>query len=284
MSLIPLTEEDIPLGKPLPWNIVDSDGKVLFPHSKVVDNKPLLQQLLKLGLFRNAQQNSDNAAPQAPERQVSRLEQIQLAPGDLVQLQTMSTTNAERYQVRMIGFHAPVSLLVTAPTTQGKLVFVKEGQQFLVRGFVGKDAVAYKTRVLKSNLSPFPYLHLAYPDTVQSMRIRSSARVQVDLVTAISREGAGQASAKMTDMSVGGARLLSPRPVANKDETVKVSFRINPAGLDVYMTLNARVRAVSADESLDGQIATGIEFVDISEQDRLYLTNMVYQNLLKDTL
>ncbi|MEL0166610.1 MAG: flagellar brake protein [Pseudomonadaceae bacterium] len=284
MSLIPLTEEEIPLGKPLPWNIVDSDGKVLFPHSKSIDNKPLLQQLLKLGLFRNAQQNSDNAAPQAPERQASRLEQIQLAPGDLVQLQTMSTTNAERYQVRMIGFHAPVSLLVTAPTTQGKLVFVKEGQQFLVRGFVGKDAVAYKTRVLKSNLSPFPYLHLAYPDTVQSMRIRSSARVQVDLVTAVIREGAGQASAKMTDMSVGGARLMSPRPVANKDETVKVSFRINPAGLDVYMTLNARVRAVSTDESLDGQIATGIEFVDISEQDRLYLTNMVYQNLLKDTL
>ena len=40
----------------------------------------------------------------------------------------------------------------------------------------------------------------------------------------------------------------------------------------------------STDESLDGLIATGIEFTDISEQDRLYLTNMVYQNLLKDTL
>lgn len=285
MSLIPLTEEEIPLGKPLPWNIVDSDGKVLFPHSKVVDNKPLLLQLLKLGLFRNAQQNSENTAAQIAERPVSKLEQIQLAPGDLIQLQTMSATNAERYQVRMIGFHAPVSLLVTAPTSQGKLVFVKEGQQLLVRGFVGKDAVAYKTRVLKSNLSPFPYLHLAYPDSVQSMRIRSSARVSVDLVTAINRDnGAAQASARMTDISVGGARLLSPRPVANKDEVIKVSFRINPAGLDVYMTVSARVRAVSADESQDSQIATGIEFIDISEQDRLYLTNMVYQNLLKDTL
>ena len=131
---------------------------------------------------------------------------------------------------------------------------------------------------------PFPYLHLAYPDSVQSMRIRSSARVSVDLVTAINREQGAQGSARMTDISVGGARLVSPRAVANKDETVKVSFRINPAGLDVYMTLNARVRAVSTDESLDGLIATRIEFTDISEQDRLYLTNMVYQNLLKDTL
>ncbi|MEH6491922.1 flagellar brake protein [Halopseudomonas sp.] len=287
MSLIALVEEDIPLGKALPWNVVDADGKVLFPHGHVIDNKPLLGQLLKLGLFRSAPQQEAPAAPAAAaasDGQISSLAQIQLAPGDLVQLQTLHPTHAERYQVRMIGFNAPVSLLVTAPTQQGKLVFVKEGQQFLVRGFVGKDAVAYKTRVLKSNLSPFPYLHLAYPDSVQSMRIRSSARVSVDLVTAVSRADGGQGSARMTDMSVGGARMLSPKPFAQKEEEVKLSFRINPAGLDVYLTINAKVRAVSNDETQEGKIATGVEFVDISEQDRLYLTNMVYQNLLKDNL
>tara|TARA_R110000764_G_scaffold9476_1_gene30429 strand:+ start:125 stop:973 length:849 start_codon:yes stop_codon:yes gene_type:complete len=282
-----LVEEDIPLGKALPWNVVDADGKVLFPHGHVIDNKPLLGQLLKLGLFRSAPQQEAPAAPVSTpvsEGQISSLAQVQLAPGDLVQLQTLHPTHAERYQVRMIGFHAPVSLLVSAPTQQGKLVFVKEGQQFLVRGFVGKDAVAYKTRVLKSNLSPFPYLHLAYPDSVQSMRIRSSARVSVDLVTAIIRADGSQGSARMTDMSVGGARMLSPKPFAQKEEQLKLSFRINPAGLDVYLTINARVRAVSNDETQQGQIATGVEFVDISEQDRLYLTNMVYQNLLKDNL
>ncbi|UJJ33208.1 flagellar brake protein [Halopseudomonas maritima] len=280
MSLIALTEEDIPIGKPLPWNIVDGDGKVLFAQSKVVENRSLLKQLLKLGLFRSAPQ--DQGASETAV--VSRLEQIQLTPGDLVQLQTMNNTNAERYQVRMIGFHAPVSLLVTAPTVQGKLVFIKEGQQFLVRGFVGKDAVAYKTRVLKSNLSPFPYLHLAYPDSVQSMRIRSSARVSVQLVTAIIRQDGSQGSARMTDISVGGARLVSAKPFANKEEELKLSFRINPSGLDVYLTLDARVRAVTPEEGAEPQVATGVEFIDLSEQDRLYLTNMVYQNLLKDNL
>lgn len=286
MSLIALVEEDIPLGKALPWNVVDADGKVLFPHGHIIDNKPLLGQLLKLGLFRSApQQEREAPTPAAAaDAQISSLAQVQLAPGDLVQLQTLHPTHAERYQVRMIGFHAPVSLLVSAPMQQGKLVFVKEGQQFLVRGFVGKDAVAYKTRVLKSNLSPYPYLHLAYPDSVQSMRIRSSARVSVDLVTSISRENGGQASARMTDMSVGGARMVSPKPFAQKEEQLKLSFRINPAGLDVYLTINARVRAVSSDETQQSQVATGVEFVDLSEQDRLYLTNMVYQNLLKENL
>tara|TARA_R110002051_G_scaffold17586_2_gene51376 strand:- start:239084 stop:239956 length:873 start_codon:yes stop_codon:yes gene_type:complete len=290
VTLIPLTEQEVSVGKPLQWDLLDAKGSVLMEQSRIIDSEPLLAQLLKMGLYRAAPER--NAAEEkldvagngaASEVQISSLSQIQLAPGDLVQLQTLHPTHAERYQVRMIGFYAPVSLMVTSPTVQGRLVFVKEGQQFLVRGFVGKDAVAYKTRVIKSNLAPFPYLHLAYPETVQSMRIRGSSRVSVELVTAVSGP-AGQASAKIVDLSCGGARMMSPRPVAEKGDDVKLSFRINPSGLDVYLTINAKVRAVSCDETANSQVATGVEFVDLNEQDRLYLTNMVYQNLLKDNL
>ena len=290
MTLIPLTEQEIGVGKPLPWDVLDAEGNVLLEQSRIIDSEPLLAQLMKMGLYRAAPER--NAAEEkldvagngaTAEMQISSLSQIQLAPGDLVQLQTLHPTHAERYQVRMIGFYAPVSLMVTSPTVQGRLVFVKEGQQFLVRGFVGKDAVAYKTRVIKSNLSPFPYLHLAYPETVQSMRIRGSSRVSVELVTSVNGP-AGSAAAKIVDLSCGGARMVSPKPVAEKGDDVKLSFRINPSGLDVYLTINAKVRAVSRDETANSQVATGVEFVDLNEQDRLYLTNMVYQNLLKDNL
>lgn len=290
MTLIPLAEHEVSVGKPLPWDVLDAEGSVLLEQSRIIDSEPLLAQLLKMGLYRAAPER--NAAEEKldvagngsiSEVQISSLSQVQLAPGDLVQLQTLHPTHAERYQVRMIGFHAPVSLMVTAPTIQGRLVFVKEGQQYLVRGFVGKDAVAYKTRVIKSNLSPFPYLHLAYPETVQSMRIRGSSRVSVELVTAVNGP-AGQAAAKIVDLSCGGARMMSPKPVAEKGDDVKLSFRINPSGLDVYLTISAKVRAVSRDETANSQVATGVEFVDLNEQDRLYLTNMVYQNLLKDNL
>lgn len=274
----------------MPWDVLDAEGGILLEQSHIIDSQLLLAQLLKVGLFRAA---PERQSPEekldvaghgaAAETQISSLSQIQLAPGDLVQLQTLHPAHAERYQVRMIGFYAPVSLMVTSPTIQGRLVFVKEGQQFLVRGFVGKDAVAYKTRVIKSNLAPFPYLHLAYPETVQSMRIRGSSRVSVELVTAVSGP-AGQASAKIVDLSCGGARMMSANPVAEKDDQVKLSFRINPAGLDVYLSINAKVRTVTRDETANRQVATGVEFVDLKEQDRLYLTNMVYQNLLKDNL
>lgn len=289
MPLIPLKEDEILLGTPLPWNVTDAEGRVIFEQSRVLDSQPMLTQLFKLGLYRSvpvppaAEEKLDVAGNGAQgDIQTGNLDQLQLAPGDPVQLQTLHPTHAERYQVRMIGVHAPVSIMVTTPIHQGKLAFIKEGQQFLVRGFVGKDAVAYRTRVLKSNLAPFPYLHLAYPRTVQSMRIRSSARVPLQLVTAVLTEQ-GQRSARIVDLSVGGARMISDAVFAQKGDEVKLAFRVNPAGMDVYMTVKAKVRAVQADDGA-GQVTTGVEFTDLSEQERLYLTTMVYQNLLKDTL
>jgi len=286
-----LKDDEVAVDVPLPWNLLDAEGTVLFEQSCVIGNPALLAQLQKLGLYRCVPGDAEPEKPEpepepeppAPEIHTCSLAQVQLAPGDHVQLQSLHGNSTERYQVRMIGYHAPVSLMVTAPMLQGRLVFIREGQQFLVRGFVGKDAVAYRTRVLKSQLTPFPYLHLAYPETVQSMRIRSSARVPVDLVASVVSP-AGPGSARIVDISVGGARMFSSRVVARKDEEIRMSFRINPAGLDVYLTLRGRIRAVQQDESRPEIVVTGVEFHSLSEQERLYLTNMVYQNLLKDTV
>ncbi|WP_157718187.1 flagellar brake protein [Halopseudomonas xinjiangensis] len=285
MPLIMLKDDEVAVDVPLPWNLLDAEGTVLFQRSTIIDNPALLAQLLKLGLYRcvPAIVEEEKPEPAAPEIQTCSMAQIQLAPGDHVQLQCLHGSSAERYQVRMIGCHAPVSLMVTAPLVNGRLVFIKEGQQFLVRGFVGKDAVAYRTRVIKSQLAPFPYLHLAYPETVQSMRIRSTARVAVNLAASVTSP-TGTASGKIADLSVGGARMLSSRVLAKKDDEIKMAFRINPAGLDVHLTLRGRVRTVQRDESRPDVVATGVEFYSLSEQERLYLTNMVYQNLLKDTV
>ncbi|SDT00756.1 c-di-GMP-binding flagellar brake protein YcgR, contains PilZNR and PilZ domains [Halopseudomonas litoralis] len=275
MLLKLLDSDDFVLGAPLPWDLLDAEGKVLFRQSQRIDSGPLLQKLIDKGVYRRAEATAE-LQDQAP---VS-LSQLSLAPGDMLQLQVLSPNHSERYQVRVIGFHAPISLLVTAPTLNGRLVFIKEGQRFLARGFIGKDAVAYNTRVLKSSLAPFAYLHLAWPDEVQTMRIRSSSRVSVDLVCMVTGEQ-GQSAARIADLSPGGARVVSTVPFAASGDELKLAFRINPGGVEVYLNVAALVRAVSQDGD---QVITGVEFIRLSEADRLYLTNMVYQNLLKEKL
>ena len=65
------------------------------------------------------------------------------------------------------------------------------------------------------------------------------------------------------------------------EDEIKIAFRINPSGMDVLMKIKARVKAINAGED---DTAYGVQFVDLRQKEKLYLTNMVYQNLLKDNL
>lgn len=272
MPLKRLRPNDLALDQPLPWDLLDAGGNVVFHRGQSLEPGPALKKWMEQGLYRAGEAGrSGDAGPVG-------LGQMLLSPGDMLQLQASGSASAERHPVRLIGYHAPVSLLVTAPVVNGRLAFIKEGQGFLVRGFVGRDAVAYSTRVLKANLAPFAYLHLAWPEEVQTMRIRSSARVPVSLVCAVINED-GQIGARMIDLSPGGARVISAAPIGAIGEQVKVAFRINPGGAEVYLSPLALIRGVSED---DGQFTTGLEFIDIGEAENLYLSNMVYQHLLKE--
>lgn len=269
-----LKQDDLNTDEALPWDLLDAEGRVILHRGEVLEAGPRLDRLIERGLYRI------NESPESRDTADVGLPDMLLAPGDILQLQTTGSGQGERYPVRLIGYHSPVSVLVSAPLANGRLVFLKEGQRLLVRGFVGRDAVGYSTRVLKSNLSPFAYLHLAWPDEVQTMRIRGSARVPVELVCAVIAADA-QYSARMIDLSQGGARLLSRVSIGAVGDQVQLAFRINPGGTEIYLRPRALVRTV-VDEQ--GQITTGVEFIDLSETDNLYLSNMVYQHLLREKL
>lgn len=179
----------------------------------------------------NSSEEFKNGNQQAIANQ-GLLSKIRLLPGDLVQVQTLNGSSSERYQVSIIGMHPPHSVLVTLPVVTGKLVFMKEGKHLLVRGFVGKDAVAYRTQVLKSLLSPYPYMHLSYPESVQSMRIRKTARVPVDMVAAIFA-GTTEFAARITDLSCGGARLASKVVIGSEGDEITAKFRFVSGEQDI---------------------------------------------------
>lgn len=280
MTLIAIEPHEIEPGMPLGCNLLDAEGRVLFQAGQVVEDRGVLEGLLARGLFRDPQAEP----PQDTAADVEPAARLQLNPGDLLQIQPWSGEAAgERYMVKVVGHLAPVSLLVTAPSANGKLLFVREGHTFLVRGFIGQDAMAYRTRVLKAQLAPFPYLHLAYPDAVQSTRIRKSMRARVNLVIAINGVG-GNSAGRITDLSLGGARIISNAPFASPGEEVRLAFRIDPGGIEIYLNLRALVRASQAEPLEQSRHSTGVEFIELSEQDRLALMGVVYQNIIRDNL
>lgn len=234
----------------------------------------------------NMGEQPGRAEQPAPAETTTTLDDVKLMPGDALHLQQMVEGQNERLMVRVIGVMKPLSVLVTAPVIDGKLIFVREAQPFLVRAFSGLNVCAFKTRVLKAHHVPFPYLHLAYPETVKLMRIRKAVRAAVQLITAIyDKEGGRQTgAARIVDLSVGGARLYSKEKLGGKDQALFLSFKVKLNDIEEYIQTSAVIRVVGEDVDTDGTpvTVTGVQFDALSQVNRLLVMNLVYQYLLKE--
>jgi c-di-GMP-binding flagellar brake protein YcgR len=294
--LVPVRRAEIELGKPIPFPLFDAERNLLLNRGVVVNSESQVETLLQKGLFRErvrprsgleAESLEDKPAETTKAQgETLAFEAVKLMPGDTLQLQPLMEGQTERFSVHVIGVMKPKSLLVTAPMVDGKLIFVRDGQTYLVRAFSGLNVCAFKARILKSQLQPFPYLHLSYPDSVQAMRIRKAMRAPASIIVAVhdSEDGRQSAAGKIVDISVGGARMLSPSKVGEKDQTIWLSFKVMLGDMEEYVKTPAAIRAVGEEDDEQGKRMKvfGVQFGDLSQSQRLIIMNMVYQHLLKD--
>jgi hypothetical protein len=299
--LMPVRKAEIEVGKPLPFAVYDADRNLLLNRGVIVASENQLQVLLEKGLFRENKPTrpaySHSALPEGkaadpgggapkPQEESVSFDAIKLMPDDTLQLQPLLEGQTERYTVRVIGIMKPRSVLVTAPLVDGKLIFIRDGQTFLIRAFSGLNVCAFKAKVLKAQLQPFPYLHLSYPDNVQAMRIRKAMRAPANIIVAVheSEEGRQVGAGKMVDISVGGAKLLSSMTLGKKDQTLWLSFKVKLGDMEEYVKTPAIIRSLGEEEDEQGKPmkAFGIQFGELTQAQRLIIMNLVYQHLLKE--
>lgn len=293
--LIPVRKADIVIGKPLPWAVYDANHVLLLNKGVIVSSEFQLQTLIEKGLYREGRPNlvapSRAAVGQASEHAEQEegadipFERVRLSPGDLVQLQPHEG-GAEHYNVRVIGMVKGKSILVTHPVIDDKLIFVREGQGFLVRAFSGVYVCGFHTHVLKAPLTPYPYLHLSYPNNVYAVRLRKSMRAPVDIIVAIYAQEGGEliASGRIVDLSVGGAKLHSPVHFGDKGCRVFLSFKVKLDEIEEIVTTPAYVRSLTEETDDKGRriIVAGLQFGELNTSQRLTIMGLVYQHLLKE--
>lgn len=301
--LIPVRRAEIVIGKPLPWAVYDSNRMLLLNKGVVVTSEFQLQTLIEKGLYRKGREHSalplrtierDKGEESADGRAdadggaIISFDRVRLTPGDLVQLRPLSDdATAERYNVRYVGMLKGKSLLVTAPMVEDKVLFIREGQVFLVRAFAGLDICGFKAQVLASRSHPFPYLHLKYPNEVQSTRVRRALRASTNIIVAVYGEegGALMASGRIVDLSIGGAKIVSSRPLGDKDTQIFLSFKVNFDEIDEIVTTPAWIRSTAQETNEKGETmyTTGVQFAELSQTQRLLIRNLVYAQLHNDS-
>ena len=213
--------------------------------------------------------------------------EIKVDIGESIQLQDPSSKTDERIFVKLIGYRDGKSLIVTMPRANGDLIRVVNGQLFIVRLFSGQTVYAFNVTVMESKASPYPYLHLSYPKKVESVVVRNAQRVNVELIVSVQsgdfeNTNGDSVSAKLTDLSTGGAKLVTMKPIGNVGEDISMSAKLTVGGVEQYLQILATIRRVETDDNA-GQTsyAYGLEFRFVEEKDRLVLHGFVYEQLSK---
>lgn len=297
VALIPIRPSEIEIGKPLRRPVYDGQGNLLLASGFVVESENQLNGLLENGFFHSDKWSAerpavaDATAPSkgssgAKDAHVSEKEilvemgDVKWGVGETLYLQVLDNA-ACRYSVKLIGFVKNKTVFVTAPVSDGKFEFIREGQTFIVRAFSGKKAYAFMASAVKSVHTPHPYLHLSYPKQVRCNVVRQGARADVKIIGAINigdRSGAGI----LTDLSMGGASVTGKEAMGAKGASGRLKFKLQAAGQDQFMDLETILRWVGPVENGEG-FKHGFEFVDVVPHDRLILSAFVHQTLVDNS-
>jgi len=270
--MIRLREDEIVVGRPLPWPLFDRDRHLLLRSGHVIESGGQLAEIGKRGLFRAAGIGPPGQPQDGTEEDVGddnwrtwKFEDLKLPMGTRLSLRKLDPDDDARYATTLFGILKDVSLIVGIPAPGGRLAMFRQGQPLLLRAFTGTRVFAFTCSVLVVRYAPGAYLHLECPKTVDGTEVRARTRIKVKLIAVVTIGPEGSAEAGRTtqveDLSVGGARLILPQPLGEASEELGVAFRLKSTSGEATLKLRAVIRTTVP---LDGGgIAYGVQFVDV---------------------
>jgi len=294
--MISLTPQDLPVGQPLPWSLLDGHGNLMLGSGSIIPDARDLALV-----FRHGEVCRPDGMPEAgnePDAQpVSRLAAgpLGLQVGTLLHVKTPGDKSRAAAS-RLIGF-VEQGLFITWPTLGGRDLTLQAGEQLLLRGFSGHAIHSFTSTVTAVCRSPFRYLVLSAPAESAQMPVRSAARVPTRLAAYLldQFEDADQAGADgsadermgnglarlglLSDLSTGGALVQTASPAPAVGQKVRLRFHLRTAMLDAEVTIDGSVRSTPAQEDEEFP-AFGVAFDALGERELTLLQCFIYEQLL----
>lgn len=304
MSLIAVTESELSIGTPVPWDIRDPDGRILLERGALIRNETALRELMASepcrampwGASVPPEVDSGNAAGRVPEPVIPDspehafgFHDMRLRVGDRIQLQPPATVGQDRHVVRLIGYLDNCSLLVTTPKQNGLRVPLRENDKLVARVFTSQKAFGFSTTIERVCKIPYEYMHLAFPKQIQGSMVRKAPRVRTRIIASIAMPDVSGDSEKQSgvivNLSADGALVKARRALREKGETIRLSFRVSLHNIDALLNVQAVVRNIFSDEAAAGDAAGminhGVQFENIPANDSMILQSLIYQQMIE---
>lgn len=226
---------------------------------------------------------SPNSAQRAGA--IQSLEQVKLNIGDSLQLQFQPESISSRCVVILIGYFVDRSVIVSTPMLNGIDMMIREGQIFIVRLFSGKSAYAFTAEAIKITNTPFPHMYLSYPKEVRGLVLRGSSRAPANIICHASVDGAGEFECVARDISAGGALVAVHDKIGEVGTKLCLKLNVHVNGTGHLLDLCCLIRSVNTTRPSSNDapiILHGLSFENVSSQDSLIISAMLYQNLVNE--
>jgi c-di-GMP-binding flagellar brake protein YcgR len=205
--------------------------------------------------------------------------------GDVLQLQFAPPSDIQdRYATTLIGFLPGQSLIITTPRKQGNPILVREGQAFTVRMLQGSNIFGFAAHVLKVSSKPFPYLHLDYPDDVETAVVRNAPRVTTEIQATVSKPLEGdtlERSVLIADISSTGVRMMYREQLGDLGSVVQITHPIPVCGGEDTLKVMGMIRNVREVKRADSRVFVhGIEFRGLTRFQEVLLCAYVLSGIV----
>ncbi|SOY44182.1 conserved hypothetical protein [Cupriavidus taiwanensis] len=283
--MIQLTPNDLPVGHPLPWSLLDGDGNLVLGSGNIIPDARDLALV-----FRHGTVCRDDAGDEAADEPRPASGPLGLQVGTLLHIK-LDGGAARPAASRLIGF-IEQGLFVTWPQLGGRDLPLQAGDGVVLRGFSGHAIHSFTSTITAVCRSPFRYLVLSAPVQQHATPVRKAARVPTRLAAyltepadddAIDRSAARLAL--LSDLSTGGALVQTTSPAPAPGSRVRLRFNLRTASLDSEVVIDGWVRVAPAGAAGDDADfpAFGVAFDVLAERELTLLQCYIYEQLLSST-
>jgi len=196
------------------------------------------------------------------------LNDLGLRSGMALQLRRL-VEGASKTEGQLFGAVEDKGIMIGPRGPEGEDTGLTEGDVCIVRGFTGQYEFSFVSKVLQTYQKPFVYALLAYPTKVDATQVRQSMRTKTSWPVE-AQSGGIRVDATLVDISLQGAMIAAPLPVAAVGGTIQVAIRAVVENEATTLNLNASIchsnRAAGSDTFYIGMAFTGL-----SQQDKLVL-------------
>ncbi|ACC72315.1 flagellar brake protein [Paraburkholderia phymatum] len=286
-----LAPDAVPVGEPLAFPVVDSDGMLLFDRGAVVigaeEHRFLFQHFKPQRGDLSEVPQDGAAAPLSTAKQQAdadslALKDMHLTIGALIGVRSQVGMGAPMHPSRIIGFAPNESLFVTPPLVDGKAMQLAVGENIEIVAIASQAVFRFVCTVDSVCLVPFHYLVLSKPGAVRRLRERKSVRVRANLPLrfGIDANGTGYESLGLVQsVSAMGMSFAAPWTVGEVGKRIRVAFALRSKDLETSIETTAIIRNVQAGSSPGDPITHGIEFEKLDQVEQMALKVYVFDRI-----